>query len=177
MPARTRQVPSCYFLPKGLVIRRSNRRILALVMDMKKAGEYGFIFMNGFFGYGLLEMLWRGYTHWTMGLAGGICFLAFYILSKSLAHLRIFYLCSLGALLITGIELVIGCWVNLGLGWQIWDYSDCPFNLWGQICLLYSLYWYFLCLFALWFGNLLAGFYRAAFLQDKEADIELLPYS
>ena len=29
--------------------------------------------------YGTIEILWRGYTHWTMLLAGGICLALFYV--------------------------------------------------------------------------------------------------
>lgn len=37
--------------------------------------------------------------------------------------------------LVTG--LILNCWLGLG----IWDYSDMPCNLWGQICLPYTLLW------------------------------------
>ncbi len=26
----------------------------------------------------MVEILWRGYTHWTMTLTGGVCFLVLY---------------------------------------------------------------------------------------------------
>ena len=44
-------------------------------------------------------------------------------------------------LVVTGIEFVSGCIVNLWLGWNVWDYSHMPFNLLGQICLPFSLLW------------------------------------
>ena len=46
---------------------------------------------------------------------------------------------------ITCIELIAGIVVNIILGWNVWDYSDIPFNFKGQICLFYSLLWFFLC--------------------------------
>ena len=33
------------------------------------------LFLIGSFGYGSLELLWRGFTHWTMALTGGLAYL------------------------------------------------------------------------------------------------------
>ena len=52
----------------------------------------------------------------------------------------------LGAGLITGVEFLSGCVLNLWLRWAVWDYSRLPGNLLGQICLPYSLMW---CLLAI----------------------------
>lgn len=38
-----------------------------------------------------------------------------------------------GTTIATISEFIIGCIVNLWLGWNIWDYSDLKFNLFGQI--------------------------------------------
>lgn len=47
----------------------------------------------------------------------------------------------LGGLGITAMELAVGAVLNLWLGMDIWDYSDLPCNLWGQISLPFSLLW------------------------------------
>lgn len=49
------------------------------------------------------------------------------------------------AVLVTLVEFIAGCVLNLWLGLDIWDYSDIPFNLLGQICLPFSLVWWVLC--------------------------------
>ena len=49
--------------------------------------------------------------------------------------------CLLGALVITSLEFAVGAVVNLGLGWDVWDYSEKPFNIMGQICPLFTLGW------------------------------------
>lgn len=49
------------------------------------------------------------------------------------------------AALVTLVEFVAGCVLNLWIGLDIWDYSDIPFNLLGQICLPFSLVWLVLC--------------------------------
>lgn len=38
-------------------------------------------------------------------------------------------------------EFVTGCIVNLWLGWAIWDYSDLPGNILGQVCPQFALLW------------------------------------
>ena len=38
----------------------------------KRLREYLGLFLLGAAGYSLLEVLWRGYTHWTMGVTGGL---------------------------------------------------------------------------------------------------------
>lgn len=36
------------------------------------------IFTIGGLSYALIEILWRGYTHWTMIITGGICFVVLF---------------------------------------------------------------------------------------------------
>lgn len=55
----------------------------------------------------------------------------------------------LSSLLITALEFITGCIVNLWLGWKVWDYSRLPYNFKGQICLIFSVAWFFLSLAAI----------------------------
>ena len=50
----------------------------------------------------------------------------------------------IGSTIITVLEFITGCIVNLWLGWNVWDYSNLPLNLLGQICLPFSTLWYFI---------------------------------
>lgn len=50
------------------------------------------------------------------------------------------------AALVTVVELISGLIINVWLCMNVWDYSDIPFNLWGQICPQYSAVWFVLCL-------------------------------
>ena len=97
------------------------------------------IFLTGGFGYGALEIAWRGYTHWSMFLAGGICLLLFCAIAEK--RLPLLAKAALCALFVTAVELVFGVIFNLILHMHIWDYSHMPFNLFGQICPLYTLLW------------------------------------
>lgn len=111
--------------------------------------NYIVLFGLGAFAYGLIEVVWRGHTHWSMMLAGGICFIAFSLIAERLKGLRLIYKCILGSLTVTSVELIFGCIFNLAFGLGIWDYSSIPLNLFGQICLLFSVMWGFLSLAAI----------------------------
>ena len=97
--------------------------------------------------YVLLEMLWRGYSHWTMFLLGAVCFILIGLVNEVFEWdtpliLQMFCGCAI----ITALEFVTGCIVNLWLGWDVWDYSQYKFNILGQISLHSSVGWYFLSL-------------------------------
>ena len=100
------------------------------------------LFLTGSWAYPAIEMLWRGETHSSMALAGGICLcLINHICCGVLEDNNIFSRCLAGAGIITGVELVLGLVLNCLLGFDIWDYSNVPLNLLGQVCLPYSFLW------------------------------------
>ena len=101
------------------------------------------LFLIGGSLYTWLEVLCRGYSHWTMFILGGLCFVVMGLLNEykftwkqSLVAQSI-----ISAVIITVLEFITGCIVNLWLGWHVWDYSELPFNLFGQICLYFFLLW------------------------------------
>ena len=98
------------------------------------------VFALGSILYGLTEILWRGWTHWTMLLCGGICFTLMYLVSGS--ELSLVKKWLLSTCIITTVEFVAGGIVNLRLHGQVWDYSSLPFNLLGQICPRFILMWF-----------------------------------
>ena len=98
------------------------------------------IFGTGAYGYGLIETVYRGYTHPSMFLAGGICLLSLAVLSQ-LDKIPFIFKCLLGGAIITAVEFVFGCIFNLGLGMDVWDYSDMPYNILGQVCPLFFGIW------------------------------------
>lgn len=108
-------------------------------------GKYIIIFGLGAFIYGAIEVIVRGYTHWTMALTGGAVMALFMLINRS-RDVNIILRCLLGALVITSLEFAVGAVVNLGLGWDVWDYSEKPFNIMGQICPLFTLGWFALSL-------------------------------
>ena len=92
--------------------------------------------------YVVIEKLYRGYSHWTMFLLGGICFIALGLINEVLPwDMPLLLQMFIGGIIITVLELITGCVVNLWFGWNVWDYSELPFNLWGQISLFSSIVW------------------------------------
>ena len=95
------------------------------------------IFTAGAAGYTLLEVLWRGHSHWSMAAAGGISLLLLSKVFHKLAAAPIYFKSIIGGGIITIIEFCFGAVFNLGLGMHVWDYSELPYNCYGQICLRY----------------------------------------
>lgn len=108
--------------------------------------NYFAYFAFGGLSYACLELLWRGRTHWTMMLLGGICTAVLYAINIHCRQLSIFKRALMGCAFITISELLTGIAVNIVLSWNVWDYSRVPFNFLGQICLLYCAVWFALCL-------------------------------
>lgn len=110
-----------------------------------KLSRYAFVFLMGFFLYAFIEVAGRGYTHWTMCITGGIVLAVIYTLSSRPAT-SLIRTCLLGTIAITAIEFAVGVFDNIIMGWQVWDYSDIPLNVLGQVCPLFSLLWFVLCI-------------------------------
>lgn len=92
--------------------------------------------------YVALELIWRGHSHWTMFFLGGICFVAVGAVNELIPWcMPLWQQTLIGVLIITGLELLTGCIVNLWLGWGVWDYSGLQGNILGQICPQYMLLW------------------------------------
>ena len=96
----------------------------------------------GGFIYVCLELLWRGRSHWTMFVLGAVCFVILGCINELLTwSMPIWKQAAIGTAIITVLEFVTGCVVNLWLGWNVWDYSNAFMNLFGQICLPYIILW------------------------------------
>ena len=108
---------------------------------MKNIKKYGLFFLIGAIGYASIEIIWRGFTHWSMVIAGGLAFVLFSIVSEKLKGRSIFTKAAVCALGVTAIEFVFGVVFNLWLKMGVWDYSYMPFNLLGQICPAFTLIW------------------------------------
>lgn len=101
-----------------------------------------FLFWFGGTFYITLETLWRGYSHWTMGILAGIIFIIIGLLNKIWGwETGLIKQALAGSIIATIAEFITGCIVNLWLGWDIWDYSDMPGNILGQVCPQFFLLW------------------------------------
>lgn len=89
-----------------------------------------------------IEMLWRGYSHWTMALVGGICFVLIGAINEYIPwDMGFIDQALLGAIIVTAVEFISGLILNVWLGLGIWDYSSLPMNVMGQICLPFFFAW------------------------------------
>lgn len=100
------------------------------------------IAMIGGILYMAVELLWRGHTHWTMGVLGGVCFAAIGLLNEGSDPPPVLVQMLLSAALVTLLELVAGLVLNVWLGLGVWDYSAMPGNIMGQVCPQYSFAWF-----------------------------------
>ncbi len=104
--------------------------------------KFGTLWFTGAFCYGIIEIVLRGYTHISMGIIGGICFISMGAINRRFyGILPIFVQLIFSATLITFLEFVTGYIVNLKMNLNIWDYSHIPFNFLGQICIPFFGIW------------------------------------
>lgn len=128
---------------------------------MKSILKYFILFSIGGLSYMLIEIIFSGSTHWTMGILGGICFILIGLID-SCYELPLYKQMLVGAVLITTLEFIAGVILNLGFKLNIWDYSQLPFNILGQVCLPFSIIWFFLCLPAIYLDD----FIRSSFFNE-----------
>lgn len=81
-------------------------------------------------------------THWAMYVLGGLVFLLIGGLNEHIAWEISFWIQDLIGTVITLLfEFIFGYVLNLRLGLAVWDYSNLPFNILGQVCLPFALIW------------------------------------
>ena len=76
-----------------------------------------------------------------MALAGGVSFLGFSEIARCFEGKSLLIKAAIASLFVTAVELGFGLVVNKLFDKEVWDYSDKRFNLFGQICPLYSALW------------------------------------
>ena len=107
--------------------------------QLKTGGKLLFLFFIGGSTYYAIEVLWRGHSHVSMLILGGICFILLGLINELLPwSMGLLWQSLVGAGVVTILELITGLIVN-GLG--VWDYSNLPLNFMGQISVVYTLLW------------------------------------
>ena len=91
--------------------------------------------------YIIIEILYRGYSHWSMAIAGGVSFLLLHGLFSKFSGMHMILKLVACLIIISSVEYLVGYIVNMRFRWNIWDYSNHRYNLYGQVCLRYSLTW------------------------------------
>ena len=104
--------------------------------------KYLFLFWFGGSFYVTLETIYRARSHVSMFLLAGIVFIFIGMMNKVWGwEFSLVYQVLIGTAFATVAEFVTGCIVNLWLGLNVWDYSNLPFNICGQVCLYFTLLW------------------------------------
>ena len=115
------------------------------MQKLKLLYKYLILFFVGYFLYMGIEYLWRGYSHWTMGCLGGSMLIIIGGINEWFPwEMPIWKQMGIGAIVITIVEFVAGIVLNLWLNLEIWNYSSLPLNIMGQICLPFTIAWFFL---------------------------------
>ena len=107
--------------------------------------KYLFLFIVGGLAYGFIEILFRGYTYPSMMVLGGICFLLIGEINEKYPwEMPLISQMFISMIIVTILEFLFGVVLNIILKIGVWDYSAMPYNLFGQICLLFFVAWFFL---------------------------------
>lgn len=110
----------------------------------KQLSKHLILFLIGGMAYVGIELLWRGYSHWTMFILGGLCFICCGLLNEIIPwEMVLSKQMLIGAVIVTLLEFLTGMIVNVKLGWNVWDYSNLPLNICGQICPIFFIAWYY----------------------------------
>lgn len=113
------------------------------------------LFLSGAAIYPTLEILCRGKTDFSMAVAGGVCVCLIDQVCNGRLHERpLSVKCLAGSGIITTVEFGTGVLVNIILKLNVWDYSQIPLNILGQICFPFSLLWCFVTIPAMLLGTL-----------------------
>lgn len=106
------------------------------------AGKALVLFLIGAGAYAAIEILWRGYTHWTMAVLGGLLFLLLGGINNWLPwDMSLVLQVAIGTVMVTAVEFAAGLILNVWLDLGIWDYSELPGNVLGQICPQFTAAW------------------------------------
>ena len=108
---------------------------------MKNLFKHTVLFLVGAFTYVGIEMLFRGYSHISMFILGGFCFICVGLINEYLSWETPLWLQAVigGVFVVTPLEFITGCIVNLWLGLNVWHYEW--FDILGQICIPFTLIW------------------------------------
>lgn len=138
---------------------------------MKKLSEYLFLWATGGCIYYAFELLFRGFSHWTMFALGGTCFVFFYVQGSATnwqdSLLRQLVRC---VVFVTSLEFITGIIANKWLKLHIWDYEGQPFNIFGQVCLPFTIIFAGLSLL----GILLSGYLLYWLYDEKKPACHIL---
>ena len=140
-------------------------------MMLKKLEEHLFLWTFGGTLYYSFEMIFRGFSHISMFILGGICMNFFAIQGRASRWKDPMWLQVLRCtVFVTASEFITGIVVNKWLKLEVWDYSDQPFQLFGQICLPFATIFSGLCAA----GIILSGYLLHWIFKEEKPEFHVL---
>lgn len=107
---------------------------------MRKYYKFIFFWLLGGSIYYFFEIIFRGFSHWSMFILGGMCLAFFYYQGKLMKWKESLVKQTIRCMVfVTAMEFITGIIVNKYWGMDVWDYSEMPFQLFGQICLPFAM--------------------------------------
>lgn len=137
---------------------------------MKMFLKYLTLFLIGGAFYYALEVLFRGYSFPAMAGCGGLCFVICGALNEKNRCMPLVLQQLIAACGVTAIEFLFGLILNVWLGLNMWDYSNMPGNILGQICPEFTLLWFFLSAVGIIFDDVI----RWKFFGEEKPHYHLL---
>ena len=123
---------------------------IIMINLFKQTFKYLFLFIMGGIIYYYIEIAYRQHSHWTMLILGGTCYVLIGAINEVISwEMALWKQMLIGSGIITVLEFITGVIVNIILRWNVWDYSNVPFNVLGQICAPFMIVWFFISLLAI----------------------------
>ena len=140
-------------------------------MLWKRVAEYFFLWILGGAFYYAFEMIFRGFSHWTMFVLGGIC-MVFFAFQGRVTNFKepLWRQVLRCTVFVIACEFITGIIVNKWLHLNVWDYSNQPLQLFGQICLPFAIIFSGLCAM----GILLSGYLLHKVFQEEKPQYRIL---
>ena len=107
----------------------------------RQIAKYAFLVWFGGSTYVTLEVFWRARSHWTMFVLAAVVFIMIGLLNEIWAKWNLLVQTLVGTGIATVLEFITGLVVNVILRWNVWDYSNLPGNIMGQICPQFMILW------------------------------------
>ncbi|MBQ8803558.1 MAG: hypothetical protein IJZ53_08000 [Tyzzerella sp.] len=140
-------------------------------MLLKKLKEYFFLWVLGGSLYYSFEMIFRGFSHSSMFVLGGICMDFFAVQGRASKWREPMWIQVIRCTtFVVACEFITGIIVNKWLKLKVWDYSDQPFHLFGQICLPFAVIFSALCAA----GILLSGYLLHWLFKEEKPKFRVL---
>lgn len=123
---------------------------------MKIFSKYLMLLAVGGCIYYTFEIIFRGFSHWTMFFLGGVCLIFCTLQGQILKWEDPLWIqivrCTV---FVVSMEFSTGIILNKWCHYGIWDYSNQPFQLFGQICLPFTVIFSGLCALGIMIGGYL----------------------